>query len=225
MVLRLSEAGALAVGHQSVFSCWRTRPLVIGSSPAMASSEIARRERFEIVDAFADADEMHGQREFLCDRDQNAAARGAVELGHDEAGDAGDAAENLDLAERVLADRRVEHEQHGVRRFRLDLLHDADHFFEFAHQLGAVLQSPRRIHQQDVRTVGARRVDRIEGEAGGVRALLARDDIGADPSRPKAQLLDRRGAERIARRQRDFQAVGGRISRRACRSSSSCPSR
>ena len=59
----------------------------------------------------------------------------------------------------------------------------------------------------------ARRVDRVEGEAGGVRALLARDDRRADARRPEAQLLDRRGAERVAGRQRDFQAVGGEFRR------------
>ena len=58
-----------------------------------------------------------GKREFVGDRDEDAAARGAVELGHHKAGDAGGAAENLDLVQRVLTDRRVEHEQHRVRRF------------------------------------------------------------------------------------------------------------
>ena len=52
------------------------------------------------------------------DRHQDAAARGAVELGHDEAGDARDLAEHLDLRQRVLADRGVEHQQHRVRRRR-----------------------------------------------------------------------------------------------------------
>ena len=45
-----------------------------------------------------------------------AAARGAVELGHHEAGDACGPAENLDLAQRILPDGRVEHQQHRVRR-------------------------------------------------------------------------------------------------------------
>ena len=112
--------------------------------------EIARGERRQIVDALADADEMHRQAELGGDRHQDAAARGAVELGHDQSGDARDLAENLDLAERVLPDGRVEHQQHRVRRGRLDLAHDAHHFFQFAHQLGAVLQAAGGIDQDDI---------------------------------------------------------------------------
>ena len=93
---------------------------------------------------------MHRQTEFGGDRDQNAAARGAVELGHHQAGDARGLAENLDLAERVLADRGVEHQQHRMRRGRLDLAHHAHDFFQLAHQLGAVLQAAGGIDQHDV---------------------------------------------------------------------------
>ena len=42
--------------------------------------------------------------------------RGAVELGHDDAGDADHVAEGLGLGVRVLADRGVEHQQHRMRR-------------------------------------------------------------------------------------------------------------
>ncbi len=59
---------------------------------------------------------MH--REGACladDGDQDAAAGRAVELGHDEAGDPGALAENVDLRERVLAGGGVEHEQHVMR--------------------------------------------------------------------------------------------------------------
>src|SRR6476469_11120190 len=46
-------------------------------------AEILRLKRREIVDPFADADEMDRQLELLGDRNKDAAARGAVELGHD----------------------------------------------------------------------------------------------------------------------------------------------
>ena len=84
----------------------------------MARAKSPASKGFEIGRGFADADIMDRQLEFFGDGDENAAARGAVELGHHEAGDARDLAENLDLAHRVLADRRIEHEQHGVRRAR-----------------------------------------------------------------------------------------------------------
>ena len=47
----------------------------------------------------ADADEMDRQAELRGDGDEDAAAGGAVELGHDQAGDAGALAEDLDLVE------------------------------------------------------------------------------------------------------------------------------
>src|SRR5438045_2749462 len=50
--------------------------------------KIPRGEGCEIVDAFTDADKVHRQFEFLRQRHQNAAARGAVELGHHQAGNA-----------------------------------------------------------------------------------------------------------------------------------------
>src|SRR5438552_12479182 len=81
-----------------------SRSLVRGSKASLKSreraAEILGRERRQIVDALADADEMDRQFEFLREGNQDAAARGAVELGHDEAGDAGDLAEHLDLRQR-----------------------------------------------------------------------------------------------------------------------------
>src|SRR6187551_2753934 len=60
-------------------------------------------ESLQVVDALADPDGIHRQSEALGDGDENAAARSAVELGDDEAGDAGDLLEDLHLVERVLS--------------------------------------------------------------------------------------------------------------------------
>src|SRR5467141_165782 len=65
------------------------------------AGEVARGEGRQVVDAFADADIVNRQAKFCRDGDQDAAARGAVELGHHQAGDAGDFAEDIDLVERV----------------------------------------------------------------------------------------------------------------------------
>ena len=188
--------GAAALGHVRSSSSKAPPPL---STPAIASAKSRAAKGFEVVDALADADEMHRQGEFVGDRDQNAAARGAVELGHHEAGDARGAAEDLDLAQRVLPDRGVEHEQHGVRRLGIDLPHHPDDLFEFAHQFGAILQSPRGVHQHDVDAKLAGAGQRVEGEPGRVGALVALDEGGERAPRPDAQLLDRRGAEGVAR--------------------------
>ena len=54
---------------------------------------------------------MNRQAELLGRGDQDAAARGAVELGHDEAGHAGHLAEHFDLGKGVLASGSVEDEE------------------------------------------------------------------------------------------------------------------
>src|SRR6478752_8879836 len=103
--------------------------------------EIACGERREIVDAFTDADEMHRQFEFLRQRDQDAAARGAVEFGHHQPRDASGTMKCLDLRQRILSHRGVEHQQHRMRRRGVDLLDDANDLFQLVHQFGLVLQS------------------------------------------------------------------------------------
>ena len=156
---------------------------------------------------------MHRHLEFLRDGDQNAAARGAVELGHGEAGDADDFAENLDLGQRVLADGGVEHQQHGMRRRRLDLLHHPHHLFQLAHQFGAVLQAAGGVDQQHVDVFLFCRLDRLVYETGGIGAGLARDERSAAALGPDLELIDRRGAKRIARRQHDRAAFGAQSRR------------
>src|ERR1700738_183498 len=59
--------------------------------------EIPRSERREVVDAFADTDEMHRQLVFLSQGHQNAASRSAVEFCHDEARHPRRAMKRLDL--------------------------------------------------------------------------------------------------------------------------------
>src|ERR1700730_14777193 len=162
------------------------------------TGKFARLESFEVARPFPDTDEMYRKLEFLGDRDEDAAARGSVELGHDKTGDAGDTAENLDLVDRVLADRRVEDENHGVRRGGIDLFHDAYDFFKFGHELGPVLQPPGGVHQHHPGATFPRRLDRIESQSRGIAALFVRDDRTMDALPPNAQLLDRGGAERVA---------------------------
>src|SRR5438067_162481 len=75
-------------GHGSV----KRLRLKSGYSPR----EILRRERRQIVDAFADPDEMHRQSVLGRDGGQDPAPRRAVELGHGEPGDTGDLVKHLD---------------------------------------------------------------------------------------------------------------------------------
>ena len=147
------------------------------------------------------------------ERHQDAAARGAVELGHHQPGDARDAGELGGLRQRVLPDGRVEHQQHGVRRARVDLLHHAHDLLQFGHQLGLVLQAAGGVDDQHVCRSASRRGEGLERKARGIRALLARDDGCAGAAAPDLELIDRGGAERVAGGEHHVAALGAE----ACR--------
>jgi hypothetical protein len=102
---------------------------------------------------------------------------------------------------RVLAGRRVEHEQYRMRRLRIDLLEDADDLLQFRHQIGLVVQPPGRVDQQDVAALGARLFESLESEPGRIGPGRPGDDTTAGPFPPDLQLLDPGGAERIASRE------------------------
>src|SRR4051794_19339951 len=103
--------------------------------PDQRSRKIPGIERLEVVDGLADADVMDRQAIARGDGDQDAAAGGAVELGHDQAGDAGALAEYVDLVEGVLASGSVEGQKDRVGRGRIELADDPDDLLELRHQL------------------------------------------------------------------------------------------
>src|ERR1700730_4184816 len=150
------------------------------------AGKIPRLKSFEIARSLPHPNEMYRKIEFLSDRNENAPACGSVELGHHKARDPGDAAKNLDLIDRVLADCRIEDEKNGVRRFGIGLLHHAYDFFEFGHELGPVLQASRGIHQHNVRTTFPRGLHRIESERRGIAALFARNHGAIEALAPDA---------------------------------------
>ena len=78
--------------------------------------EIAGVERPEVVQALADADQLHRQAQLLGDRERDAALRGAVELCEDDPGDVDGLLEELGLAQAVLPRGRVDDQQRLVRR-------------------------------------------------------------------------------------------------------------
>ncbi len=95
-----------------------------------------------------------------------------------------------------------------MRRSRLDLAHDAHDFFQFAHQLGAVLQAAGGVDQHDVAAVGLGGGDGFEREARRIGARRARHHRGAGALAPDFQLLYCRGAEGVAGDQHHRLAVG-----------------
>ncbi len=94
----------------------------------------------------------------------------------------------------------------------VELLQHPDDLLELGHQVGLVLQPARRVDDEHIGSLLARRMQRVEGEAGGVRARGPRDEAGADPLRPHGKLLDCRGAKGIAggkRYRKTFTACNG----------------
>src|ERR671915_1063061 len=78
--------------------------------------EVRRVERDEVLDVLADAEELDRDVDGLVHRDDDPAARRAVELRDDKAAHRYGRGERSRLRERVLPDRAVEDEQRLVRR-------------------------------------------------------------------------------------------------------------
>ncbi len=95
-----------------------------------------------------------------------------------------------------------------MRRGRLDLAHHAHHFFQFAHQLGTILQAAGGIDQNDVGVFRLGCADGIEGKTRRVGTRRAGFDGGAGPLAPDLELIDGRGTECIARHQHDAFSLG-----------------
>src|SRR5689334_13424461 len=122
-------ASAMAGGFVSSSGCG----FILALHPGDGARKIVRIEWLEIVDPFADADGINRQFEALGNRNKDAAPRGAVELGHDEARHAGDLLEDLHLVERVLPSGGVEHENDAVRRSLVEFLQHAHCLGELGH--------------------------------------------------------------------------------------------
>src|SRR6516162_9685305 len=78
------------------------------------AGEVAGGKRRQILEPFADTDIVDRHPELRRDGDQDAAACGAIELGHGKAGDADRLLEDLDLRQRILPNSSVEHQKNGV---------------------------------------------------------------------------------------------------------------
>src|ERR1700747_2271812 len=183
----------------------------ISFNPRDRPREILRRERCKVVDTFAHADEMHRQAVFRRNGNQDAAARGAVELGHDKPGDAGDVAKDLDLGERILPDRCVEHQQNGMRHCGVDLLHHAHDLLQLVHQHRLVLRAAGGVDEQHVYFLAPRLRERVENEPGGVGTRSARDHQRAAAPTPDVELVDGGRAEGIAGGEHHRAALGAEL--------------
>ncbi len=103
------------------------------------------------------------------------------------------------LLHAVLSDRRVEHQQHLVRR-AFDLARrDALDLVELVHQVHARVQAAGRIHEDGVELARLGGLDRVEHHRGRIRVGLRPHEVDIGALRPDLELLDGRRAERVGR--------------------------
>ena len=162
-----------------------------------------RVERPEIVEPFADADELDGQPELVGDRDRHASSRGAVELRQRDAGDTGGLTEESRLLQAVLARRRVDDEQ-GLVRCALDSAgeHPAD-LGELVHQVRLRVQPAGGVDDDDILPARARRLDGVECDRSRIGAAAGADEVGSGALGPDLELLLGGGAERVGSTEHD----------------------
>ena len=154
-------------------------------------------EALELLEALACGGEHNRPPAQRLHRQRRAAARIAVELAHHDAIEVDRVREALRDVDGILAGHRVDDEQHMVRLERLA------HAPQLVHQRLIDVQAPARIDDQHVAALAARARERPLGD-------LHRVVVGAPLVRLRAralaedhELLDRRRALGVARRERD----------------------
>ena len=147
---------------------------------------------------------MDWQIEIVEDGKDHAAFGRAIELGDDDAGDAGGIAEALGLLDGVLARGAIKHEQDFVRRVRHNLARDLADFCQLSHQIVIVLQAASGINDEDFVAPRFGGDGGVVDDGAGVGAWTVGDDGHINPLPPGLQLLDGGGAEGIAGRDHDL---------------------
>src|SRR5690606_5010487 len=146
---------------------------------------------------------MNGKPEARRYGHEDAASCCTIELRHDQSGHPRPVPEYLDLGERILPGRCIEHQKNRVRRGGIQLAQHTHDLLELVHQALLVLQATRGIDQEHITARFPCRLERIEGEACGIRSDLVRDYWRARALAPDLELVDGCGAEGIARGHHD----------------------
>ena len=104
------------------------------------------------------------------------------------------------LRQRVLALVGVEHQQHLVRRGRVDALDHAPHLLQLVHEVRLAVQPAGGVGDHHVDAArAARPVTASNTTAPGSAPACCCDDLGAAALGPDVELFDGGGAERVAR--------------------------
>ena len=98
----------------------------------------------------------------------------------------------------VLAGGRIQDQYGVVRRFGIEFLDNAGNLLQLLHKIVFVVEPPGGVDQQHVGVLRFRLLQRAEGEAGGIGAMLAGDELRTGAIGPDLKLLDRGGAEGVA---------------------------
>src|ERR1041384_901248 len=159
--------------------------------------KIAGIERPEVVEPFADADQLDRQAELVGDRDRDSAFRGAVQLRQRDARDLNRLAEEPRLLKAVLAGRRVDHEQRLVWR-ALELLADhATNLRQLLHQVRLRVEAAGGVDHHDVPAPRLSGPDRVERDRCRSAAPPGSDEGGACARGPAPELRLGRGTESV----------------------------
>ena len=191
-----SERGCAGSGRRS--ACDGSPGSLREITPRAATGERCGVEWAQVVDAFADADELDGDIQRFVHRHDHAALRRPVHFVTTTSRSPAPARRRSCLRDGVLADRPIEHEQRLVRRTR-QALGDTRATF-----LSSSMSSPlvcRRPAVSMMITSAPRvdsRFDRVHATAAGSPPAGARRRSPRRPFRPHAQLIDRAGAKGVA---------------------------
>ena len=166
--------------------------------PTSASANSPSVERAQVLDRLPDPDQLDRDPELGADRQGDSALGGAVELGQDDPGEVDGLAEDLRLAQAVLAGRRVDDDQRLGRRLA-ELLgdHPVD-LGELVHQIRAGVEATGGVGEDHVDPARLPGLDRVEEDGARVLAGLRLDDLAARALGPGRELLDRGGAVGVA---------------------------
>ena len=109
--------------------------------------------------------------------------------------------EQFGLANRVLPGAGVNGQHNFMRRIDIEFFHDADNLLQLFHQVRFILQTTRGIGNQDVNIARLRRLDGVENDRCRIRAGVLGNHRNIVALPPNLELLNRRRAEGIPRRQ------------------------
>ena len=155
-------------------------------------------EHFEAVDLLAGAGELDRRAGDLPHRKCRAAARVAVGLGEDDAGQRQRFLERLRGVDRILALHRVDDEQ------RLDRLQRRMQVGDLFHQRFVDREAPGGVDEQHVEVVALRMVERGVGDRDRLIAGMGGEPLRAGLLCHRLQLLDRGGPVDVGRHRQHF---------------------